>query len=155
LQGRFTPTLQFTPVLIKGGGFRQFSLAFMNGKSPQQHPLHHWSEDSVPSFVGKLAIPQLMRQTNRPLDRWVLTLSGVEVRYPHLGSMLAHHFFNHPAAPAGPNHVPARLVILKDPFPLVMPLHPRPGFVATNQSAPAQPLQNLRHSVIQAQLDPL
>ena len=77
-----------------------------------------------------------------PVGRRVVSLGAVEILHPDLGSVRHQHFFDHPMAPARANHVKAHLVILEDPFPLVLPLHSGPGCVTTNQPAPTQPLES-------------
>ena len=80
--------LEITAVLIQCRG-RQGVPALVNRKRPQQYGLHARGKDGIPGLESKLAIPQLVGQTDLPVLGRVVLLGTVEIGDPDGRAMVA------------------------------------------------------------------
>jgi hypothetical protein len=126
----------------------------VDGKGAQQYRLHRRGKHGIPRLEGQLTVPELMGQTDLPWLGRVVLLRTLEVGDPYRRSMVTQDLLDDPVAPAGTNHLPTDLGMLKDPCPWGAAVHPYAGLITADQPATPQACQDLLHPMVQTRFHP-
>ena len=128
--------------------------SFRKNNGSHKQPLHSPRETLIPSLNSVLAISELMSQANLPF--FCMTFLGtIKIRDPIHRAVVSHNISDDLSPTTWTNHMQHNLVILKDPFPLILSIYPRTCFIGAYHPRRLNTIENSLHMGIKSRVKAL